>query len=161
MAFNFSNTGEETNPAKPCRTCTDFKTWAKQTRQTLSDKAGSAPSKPRSPECPLDKDELGNKTWGFLHTMAAYYPDNPTTQQKQDMKLFFNIFSQFYPCSICSKDFQEDLKVHPPNVENQKTFSRWLCDMHNNVNVKLGKPTFDCSRVNERWKDGWLDGSCD
>lgn len=29
------------------------------------------------------------------------------------------------------------------------------------VNRKLGKPDFDCSLVDERWRDGWKDGSCD
>ncbi|KAE8741397.1 hypothetical protein FOCC_FOCC013096 [Frankliniella occidentalis] len=161
MAFNFSNIGEETNPAKPCRTCTDFKTWAKQTKQTLSDKGGAAPSKPQNPECPLDKDELGSKTWGFLHTMAAYYPENPSPQQKQDMTSFFDVFSRFYPCEVCAKDFQKEIKIQPPKVDSQKSLSKWLCDMHNIVNVKLSKKTFDCNRVNERWKDGWVDGSCD
>jgi len=33
--------------------------------------------------------------------------------------------------------------------------------MHNIVNMKIGKPKFDCSLVNERWRDGWKDGSCD
>lgn len=50
----------------------------------------------------------GSKTWGFLHTMAAYYPDSPTSQQKNDMKAFFNSFSQFYPCEVCAKDFQKE-----------------------------------------------------
>ena len=25
----------------------------------------------------------------------------------------------------------------------------------------LGKPEFDCSKVFQRWRDGWADGSCD
>jgi len=50
---------------------------------------------------------------------------------------------------------------HPPVVDSQKNFAKWLCDLHNIVNVKLGKPVFDCSKVDERWRDGWLDGSCD
>lgn len=53
------------------------------------------------------------------------------------------------------------MKETPPRVDSQESLSRWLCDMHNVVNVKLGKPTFDCRKVNERWRDGWLDGSCD
>jgi FAD-linked sulfhydryl oxidase len=33
--------------------------------------------------------------------------------------------------------------------------------MHNEVSRKIGKAEFDCSKVDERWKDGWKDGSCD
>ncbi|VDN38458.1 unnamed protein product [Dibothriocephalus latus] len=39
--------------------------------------------------------------------------------------------------------------------------SGWLCMQHNLVNEKLKKPLFDCSRVLERWRYGWADGSCD
>ena len=34
--------------------------------------------------CPPDSLELGSATWTFLHSVAAYYPDNPTDQHKQD-----------------------------------------------------------------------------
>ena len=33
--------------------------------------------------------------------------------------------------------------------------------MHNDVNRRIGKEEFDCSKVDERWLDGWKDGSCD
>lgn len=52
------------------------------------------------------------------------------------------------------------LKVDPPDVSSQEKLSQWLCRLHNRVNVKVGKPEFDCSKVNERWKYGWKDGSC-
>lgn len=64
--------------------------------------------KPRRDDCPLDKDELGNKSWGLLHTMAAKYPENPTDEQKCNMKKFFFLFSKFYPCEHCAADFQEE-----------------------------------------------------
>lgn len=50
---------------------------------------------------------------------------------------------------------------HPLDVTSQKRLSEWVCKFHNRVNKKLGKPIFDCSKVDERWRDGWLDGSCD
>lgn len=111
--------------------------------------------------CPLDKDELGSKTWAFLHTMAAYYPDQPTSEQRTDMKTFFTIFSKFYPCHSCAEDLQAQLKISPPQTDSQYLLSQWLCNIHNEVNKKLGKSLFDCKLVNQRWRDGWLDGSCD
>ena len=53
------------------------------------------------------------------------------------------------------------MKEHPPNTENGKMFKLWMCEMHNDVNVRLDKPIFDCSKVDQRWLHGWSDGSCD
>ncbi|CAF4864539.1 FAD-linked sulfhydryl oxidase ALR [Pieris napi] len=154
-----SHQGEEED--KPCRACSDFKSWSKKTKVKIQ-----TPSKPEPPpleakECPLDKEELGKSTWGFLHTMASYYPEKPTKSEAEKMVQFFNIFSQFYPCEPCALDFQDDIKKHPPKTKTREELAKWLCDRHNTVNKKLGKPMFDCSKVHERWKDGWLDGSCD
>ncbi|XP_002024412.2 FAD-linked sulfhydryl oxidase ALR [Drosophila persimilis] len=160
-------------PDSNCRTCNDFKSWSKQQRiisnvQNSKDKHMAAAEKltvnaaelPRE-DCPLDKVSLGISTWGLLHTMAAFYSDNPTDNEKRDMKSFFEVLSRLYPCEFCAKDFRTDLTVNPINVNSQKELSSWLCMFHNRVNDKLGKPLFDCSKVNERWRDGWLDGSCD
>ncbi len=93
--------------------------------------------------------------------MAAYYPDKPTQEQQKDMTQFMTLFSRFYPCNDCAEDFREKLQAQPPQTENRTALSRWLCVMHNQVNAKLGKPQFDCQLVDERWKDGWKNGSCD
>ncbi|KOC63727.1 FAD-linked sulfhydryl oxidase ALR [Habropoda laboriosa] len=155
---------------KPCRACMDFKSWAKSQKKTFDSEKESKKKKEESPpvndnikrdDCPLDKDELGSKTWSFLHTMAAYYPSSPSEEQKTDMKKFFHIFSKFYPCYVCAEDLQEQLKHCPPQTDSQKQLSQWLCIIHNEVNKKLGKSEFDCNLVDQRWRDGWLDGSCD
>ncbi|XP_064480016.1 FAD-linked sulfhydryl oxidase ALR-like [Ornithodoros turicata] len=141
---------------RPCRACTDFKSWAKKKGVNFE----NAPVQPPR-NCPLDRETLGRNTWSLLHTMAAYYPDRPNTTQQEDMKQFFRIFSKFYPCDDCATDFQKSLEKRPPATSSRKELSRWLCDEHNEVNRKLGKPQFDCSRVDERWLHGWRDGSCD
>lgn len=111
--------------------------------------------------CPPDSGQLGRAGWTFLHTMAAYYPDNPTTTQQSEMKGFLTGLSKFYPCHYCADHLQEEMKVRPPPVQSRTLLSRWFCDVHNEVNERLGKPKFDCDKVDERWRDGPADGSCD
>ncbi|GBP33530.1 FAD-linked sulfhydryl oxidase ALR [Eumeta japonica] len=156
--------GIEEEEEKPCRACTDFRSWAKkQSKQKPPAVQNDIKIKESSTnhECPLDKDDLGRSTWGFLHTMAAYFPDKPTIEQAQNMCDFFQIFAEHYPCEPCAKDFAEDITKNPPKTKSSQALSQWLCERHNTVNIKLGKPEFDCSKVFERWRDGWADGSCD
>lgn len=58
--------------------------------------------------CPYDKDDLGRSTWGLLHTMAASYPDEPTTKQVSEITSFIGLLSRFYPCEFCAKDFRQE-----------------------------------------------------
>lgn len=52
------------------------------------------------------------------------------------------------------------LKTNKPQTSSREELSQWMCRLHNQVNRKTGKPEFDCSLVDERWRDGWKDGSC-
>ena len=93
--------------------------------------------------------------------MAAYYPEKPTQQDQTSMASFIEAVSRFYPCQICAQDFRKDIKDHPPKTASRNELSLWWCGAHNRVNKKLGKPEFDCSKLDQRWLDGWSDGSCD
>lgn len=41
-------------------------------------------------------------------------------------------------------------------VDSRASFSEWLCEQHNIVNKKIGKPLFPCTmeKLDERWRKG-------
>ncbi|KAM0245585.1 hypothetical protein ACHAQJ_010511 [Trichoderma viride] len=154
---------------KPCRSCTSFAAWATQAKDTTKKDtpAGSrtvsttAVASGPPADCPPDVETLGRSTWTLLHSIAASYPETPSRTQQSDLLSFVGLFSKLYPCWVCAEDFQGYMVRQKPQVSNRDDFSQWLCRAHNDVNRKLGKPEFDCSRWDERWRTGWKDGRCD
>ncbi|KAF8817478.1 hypothetical protein BYT27DRAFT_7227175 [Phlegmacium glaucopus] len=156
---------------KPCKICTAFRYWKPPTTSKANSNKESNttngslplpnPADEPPPGCPPDVEQLGRATWTFLHTTAAYYPEKPTPTQRANMLLLLRSLPVLYPCNWCADDFGDDINRHPPDVSGRGALSRWLCERHNEVNEKLGKNKFDCAKVDERWKDGPPDGSCD
>ena len=141
----------------------DFKSFMK-----VGPKPKEKPTSTKDPEpkeskpCPPDVNEIGRSSWTLLHTLSVYLPENELSEQQQrDAGQLMTILSRNYPCNHCADDLKKDLKDDPPKVKTGKEFASWVCQLHNKVNVKLGKPEFDCSQVYQRCKDGYPDGSCD
>ncbi|XP_039348687.1 FAD-linked sulfhydryl oxidase ALR-like [Mauremys reevesii] len=141
---------------KDCPVCQD--SMGKKRRDLGS--AARVKKKVQPSNCPLNTEELGRNTWAFLHTMAAYYPDHPSNTQQHEMAQFMDLLSKFYPCVKCAKNLRKSLSIKKPDTSNRKKLSQWMCLLHNDVNKMLGKPEFDCSQMDERWREGWKDGSC-
>ncbi|KAA8495815.1 FAD-linked sulfhydryl oxidase ERV1 [Porphyridium purpureum] len=112
-----------------------------------SDGAGAESSE----ENAVDRETLGRATWTFLHTLAAAYPERPSVERQRKTSLFMTLFAELYPCETCADGFQEIVANHPPRTQSNAAFARWMCEVHNEVNVSIGKPVYDCSRASERW----------
>jgi len=95
----------------------------------------------------LNSNKLGNSTWLFLHTTAAYYPEYPTNIQKQKMLALIDSISEFYPCHICVEHLKEYIKKNPPTVNSNIELSQWFCKLHNDINLRNNKPIFNCSKI--------------
>ncbi|KAL3769794.1 hypothetical protein ACHAWU_010302 [Discostella pseudostelligera] len=64
--------------------------------------------------CPPTKDAIGASTWSLVHSMAAWYPNEPTSEDKRFMSNFMTALARFYPCTYCATDFQKNLQLSPP-----------------------------------------------
>lgn len=100
------------------------------------------------------KAELGRATWKLLHTMTLRFPEQPTPDEREALSSFMYLASRLYPCGECASEFQELLKKFPPQTSSRRSASLWLCSVHNEVNIRLGKPVFDCAKLDETYDCG-------
>ncbi|KAG8220801.1 ERV/ALR sulfhydryl oxidase domain-containing protein, partial [Butyriboletus roseoflavus] len=146
---------------KPCKICTAWRNWKPRSSSSqpgTGKKANESDPYTRPANCPPDVEQLGNATWTFLHATAAYYPERPTPFQRANMLNLLYSLPVLYPCSHCATHLGEEMKHHPPDVSGRAGLSWWLCERHNEVNERLGKDKFDCTKTDERWRDGPPDG---
>jgi len=84
----------------------------------------------------------GPSMWHFLHTISFNYPVKPTLEDKINYHNFVISLKSVLPCKYCRDNFWNNLeKVNysPSIFENRKTFSKFIFDLHEEVNSMLGK----------------------
>ena len=105
-----------------------------------------------------DGDDTGMQTrvwgpglWLSLHCIAQNYPWDPDSQKKEDYLNYFRLIGKVLPCRYCRESYQNFIKepgtiLNEKVMENRKTLTKWLYDIHNKVNKKLGicnKPSLE------------------
>eukprot|EP00041_Stephanoeca_diplocostata_P009797 m.152958 g.152958 ORF g.152958 m.152958 type:complete len:189 (+) comp17902_c0_seq2:278-844(+) len=145
-----------------CTACMDPGDDVTDTRDEAHGTTKKIPYAYMHSECPVNRRELGRASWAYLHTLAAFYPENPTQPHQEATADFMLNFARFYPCGYCADTSTQDMLRNPPRTASRQEFATWMCEIHNEVNDRLGKPMFDCSieKVDERWRKGPPDGRC-
>lgn len=91
---------------------------------------------------------INNKLWGpvywrMFHYVTLSYPIKPKDENKKFIKNFFTeIVPNILPCPLCRNHYKENLKLNPLNddiLELKLKLVIWLINMHNYVNIQLGK----------------------
>ena len=85
----------------------------------------------------------GPHAWITLHSVAHCYPLNPTIEDKQNYKQFFQLVGYILPCFHCKDSYNEIIKVgitqlNDDVLKNRNTLTKWLYCVHEAVNKKLG-----------------------
>ena len=94
----------------------------------------------------------GPSGWLFLHCVTFGYPfkidpTNPEHLAKQnDYYRFFYYLGKVLPCKYCRNSYDEFFATNSPmrHLGSREELSKWLYDVHNLVNDKLGVPA--CER---------------
>lgn len=93
-----------------------------------------------------DPREWGPTFWSTMHTVAAFYPDHPTSEDMSNARNFFLSLVGLLPCHACAQHYAEMLARHP--IENallsKMELVKWCWTLHDEVNQRNGKvgPSF-------------------
>lgn len=87
-------------------------------------------------------DTWGSQSWTFLHAVAAGYPLEPTDEDRERYRNFFENLQYILPCNDCRNHFARILSKRPVTdavLINRVTLSRWTMEVHNVVSQDLNK----------------------
>ena len=91
----------------------------------------------------------GPHGWKYLHSVAHGYPEfpaeydslhkNPIGNTESNYKMFFTLVGKTLPCRLCRESYVEFVSENPVRTESRQELTRWLWEIHNKVNDKLGR----------------------
>ena len=101
--------------------------------------------------------EWGTSGWRFLHCVTFAYPEEPTSTERLHMYLFLQSIGHVLPCRRCRTHciayMEANLRsVAAPALQNRKSLTRFLVDMHNDVNLRLKRPTRSLEDVQHEYE---------
>lgn len=91
--------------------------------------------------------------WFSLHSISFSYPAEPTLTERRVYRDFFHLLEHVIPCEACRKHYAETLREDPidPALESRETLARWVIQIHNRINVRLGKKVLPEDEVYSRY----------
>lgn len=89
----------------------------------------------------MEPEDWGKQFWFTFHTVAFYYPENPTDEEKESASNFYNSLKLLLPCDTCCEEYEKLINDNPvdEHLESPNDLSKWSYDIHNKVNARLGK----------------------
>lgn len=92
--------------------------------------------------------------WRYLHCVSFGFPVNPRAYDAEkglvpgttenNYRVFFSLAGKTLPCRLCRESYEKFISDNPIRTGSRQELTRWLWEIHNMVNKKLGidEPTF-------------------
>jgi hypothetical protein len=97
----------------------------------------------------IPPDVWGPFFWHTIHIVALGYPQEPSYGDKKAAKEFFESLKFLIPCPICRTHYESHMAKIPitASLDSRKELFKWTVDLHNEVNVMLGKRKYTETEV--------------
>ena len=98
----------------------------------------------------------GPMLWFLLHTMSFNFPCQPTQQQRECYRNFYESVRYVLPCGACRDNLSANMKASGYDRErvykNRQTLSSWVYRLHCSVNDMLHKPSPTFAEVQKTYE---------
>jgi len=104
--------------------------------------------------------QWGPAGWTFLHSIGFSYPEaTPTVEEKESMYKFLVHTGAVLPCRRCRRHYAAFVRARLSDpycavLADRESLSRFLVDLHNDVNRRLGRPEMSFERVRALYEGG-------
>ena len=98
--------------------------------------------------------QWGSSGWIFLHCVSFSYSTKPSIEERRNMLNFLLSVGHVLPCRRCRSHYNhrvQHLVISSAVLDNRETLSRFLVDLHNDVNTRLGRRTMDYETVRQMY----------
>ena len=97
----------------------------------------------------MDPSIWGPPLWRKMHLKTFNYPESPSHKDKINMIKYFNNIANVLQCEKCRKHYIRELMLNPvtEHVHSRKSVIKWLINLHNKVNRRLGKRVLSYKEV--------------
>ena len=100
----------------------------------------------------MKNSQWGPAAWLFLHSVTFQYPEDPTDQDKNNYKIFFESLQNILPCPNCREHYQKNIQENPMNLESRESLIKWVIELHNIVNQKNSKKEYSYDEVKDLYE---------
>ena len=101
----------------------------------------------------MSAQEWGNITWKFFHTLAIQINDEQFSEVRDKVINIIITTCNNLPCPYCKDHASNilDKKCYIKNIKTKEHFVEFLRQLHNIVNIKLGKKIFTLEEINDMY----------
>ena len=102
----------------------------------------------------IEPKKWGRSFWDTMYYVALSYPDEPTVDEKRNVRTFYENLQNVLPCYKCRLNYKMHLEKIPLTDEimrSRQNLLLWLVDINNEVLFITGKTQINLNDVYNRY----------
>jgi hypothetical protein len=102
----------------------------------------------------INPAKWGESYWKMSHYITFSYPINPSNDDKNNIKIYFDNLKNLLPCENCRFHYNQYITTNPLTnniLSSKQELINWLIYLHNDVNKRTGKKIYTYDEIYDEY----------